>query len=245
MDWQTPKTNWAAADGVRDSDLNRIEGNILELYNADVLRTDTMLYVSTEGSDTTGDGSSSSPYRTISKALEMLPKNTGGKAAEIRIASGTYAEDVYIKGYSGVLVLTGGYNTNVVVDSFTVEGCVCYLDGVNLTLVGGSVSVVNGATLISSAMISVSAASISLNVNRGSRAVITTLESVAAAEYGLFVDGASHVSITNLTGDENATGIIVQGGSIVAYLNNNMNAMDSEYLMYSGGRIYTGSSGIN
>ena len=33
MAWIAPKTNWSAADGVRDSDFNRIEGNTLELYN--------------------------------------------------------------------------------------------------------------------------------------------------------------------------------------------------------------------
>ena len=33
MAWQTPKTNWSSADGVRDTDMNRIEGNSLELRN--------------------------------------------------------------------------------------------------------------------------------------------------------------------------------------------------------------------
>lgn len=33
MAWQTPKTNWSSADGVRDTDMNRIEGNTLELKN--------------------------------------------------------------------------------------------------------------------------------------------------------------------------------------------------------------------
>ena len=33
MAWQTPKTNWSSADGVRDTDMNRIEGNALELKN--------------------------------------------------------------------------------------------------------------------------------------------------------------------------------------------------------------------
>lgn len=33
MAWQTPKTDWSSADGVRDTDMNRIEGNALELYN--------------------------------------------------------------------------------------------------------------------------------------------------------------------------------------------------------------------
>lgn len=33
MAWQTPKTDWVAGDGTTDTDYNRIEGNILELYN--------------------------------------------------------------------------------------------------------------------------------------------------------------------------------------------------------------------
>lgn len=33
MAWQTPKTDWTMADGVRDADLNRIEGNTLHLYD--------------------------------------------------------------------------------------------------------------------------------------------------------------------------------------------------------------------
>lgn len=33
MAWQTPKTDWSSADGVRDTDMNRIEGNALELKN--------------------------------------------------------------------------------------------------------------------------------------------------------------------------------------------------------------------
>lgn len=37
MAWQTPKTNWGAADGVRNTDMNRIEENILELRNQAML----------------------------------------------------------------------------------------------------------------------------------------------------------------------------------------------------------------
>lgn len=37
MAWQTPKTNWQSADGVRDTDFNRIEGNTLELRNQAML----------------------------------------------------------------------------------------------------------------------------------------------------------------------------------------------------------------
>lgn len=33
MAWQTPKTDWAAPDGVRNTDMNRIEGNTKHLYD--------------------------------------------------------------------------------------------------------------------------------------------------------------------------------------------------------------------
>lgn len=33
MAWETPKTNWAAEDGLAATDMNRIEGNIQELYD--------------------------------------------------------------------------------------------------------------------------------------------------------------------------------------------------------------------
>lgn len=33
MAWVTPKTNWTGVDGVRDTDLNRIEGNSQHLYS--------------------------------------------------------------------------------------------------------------------------------------------------------------------------------------------------------------------
>lgn len=33
MAWETPKTDWEDAEGVTGSDFNKIEGNILELYN--------------------------------------------------------------------------------------------------------------------------------------------------------------------------------------------------------------------
>lgn len=36
MAWLTPKTDWSGADGVRNTDLNRIEGNILDLNSRSV-----------------------------------------------------------------------------------------------------------------------------------------------------------------------------------------------------------------
>lgn len=37
MSWITPKTDWTPVDGIADTDLNRIEGNILESYSGNTL----------------------------------------------------------------------------------------------------------------------------------------------------------------------------------------------------------------
>lgn len=57
---------------------------------APVLKAGKKIYVSTTGNDETGDGSESSPYATIQKAIDSLPKNLGGNTVTINVASGTY-----------------------------------------------------------------------------------------------------------------------------------------------------------
>lgn len=249
MAWQTPKTDWAAADSVRDTDFNRIEGNILELYNADALRSAKTVYVSTSGNDTTGTGSASAPYRTINKALSTIPRNLNGYAATINIAAGTYNEVVNLNGYSGPIILTGSYNTQVAVSGFTVDDCVCVLDEINIVLASVSANVTNGGVLAGSGGIMVSSVATGLNVNKGSRVAITRLNAVSTTSAAIAVDGASHVSISTMSGSDNMVAILVQGGSIVAYGSNNM-AAGRVYTQFTGGRVYTGggtggSSGIS
>lgn len=41
MAWTTPKTNWAATDGVAAADMNRIEGNISDLNSSKASTTHT------------------------------------------------------------------------------------------------------------------------------------------------------------------------------------------------------------
>lgn len=79
----------------------------------------TLVYVSdTSGNDTTGNGSSASPYKTISKALSVLG-NSGG---EIRVDQGTYTITPSVGGTSTLITmksnvaLKGGYQFNAVAD---------------------------------------------------------------------------------------------------------------------------------
>ena len=60
--------------------------------------------VSLSGSDSTGDGTSAKPFKTIQRALSVIPKDLNGYTATILIADGTYDEIVTISGfYSGTL----------------------------------------------------------------------------------------------------------------------------------------------
>ena len=104
-----PKTDWTAADGVSLVDLNRIEGNILELYNTSQVRGAVSIYVSPTGSDDTGMGTSASPYRTIAKAVDSLPYVIGDHSVTLNIAAGTYNENVLIAGFTGMLTINTTY----------------------------------------------------------------------------------------------------------------------------------------
>lgn len=61
------------------------------------------------GNDVTGDGSANRPYKTIAKALSVIPKNLGGNRATVYLRTGeNYTENVIISGfYGGELNLSG------------------------------------------------------------------------------------------------------------------------------------------
>ena len=88
-------------------DLN-IGGEFIQ--NGVPLRTSAYLplYVDTNGSDETGDGSVDNPYGTIQYAVDRVPQILN-HAVDINIAPGIYEESVHIGGFvgSGYLQLTG------------------------------------------------------------------------------------------------------------------------------------------
>lgn len=51
------------------------------------------IYVGPTGNDTTGKGTSTAPYASLTKALSVIPKDLGGQTIKISIASGTYLEE--------------------------------------------------------------------------------------------------------------------------------------------------------
>jgi hypothetical protein len=82
--------------------IKRFLGKVLTfLKNIKPLEADVTYYVATTGSDTTGDGTSAKPYKTIQRAVDILPKDLNGHIAIIQVAAGTYDEDVNILSFHG------------------------------------------------------------------------------------------------------------------------------------------------
>lgn len=239
MAWQIPKTDWTGADGVRYTDMNRIEGNILELYNS-TARADVTIYVSPTGNDNTGDGTISNPYGTITKAIESIPNNFSRKAVGINIAAGTYEEDVIIRGFDGVLKW---YSNGVVnVRSLLVEGCSVYQYGSQTNFKRGIV-IDNGASYTGQSLMYVSeASSIGIAVRNGSRFVLYNTATVSnTTSAAIEVSGSSMLYISIVAGNSNAIGIRADTGSVAGYGTMNMTATTAR-ISNTGGRIYTGSA---
>lgn len=114
------------------------------------------LYVNaTTGSDTTGDGTQSAPFKTIQKAIDTFPH---GVLCTLYVAPDTYNEAIVISGKIVTIRSTAGagstiynhYNGSIVDYALTVtDGSVVTLRG-NFTFwsTGGTIQTINGGHLI-------------------------------------------------------------------------------------------------
>ena len=84
------------------------------------LTSNVTVYVSPSGNDTTGKGTSASPYRTIQRAVNDIPKCLGGFHAAVDIAAGTYPERVTVSGFKGGRITLGVEGRAVTVNGITV-----------------------------------------------------------------------------------------------------------------------------
>lgn len=248
MAWQTPKTNWGAADGVRDSDFNRIEGNIQELYNKMDLKSAVTVYVNAvSGNDTTGTGSNTAPYKTIMKAINSLPKHLGGYNATISIASGTYDENVVINGFAGKLILSGVSNAAVNITRLTVDACVVLINSIIISTSANDapIDVENGGTLICTAQNlkanNTTTGTSGVKVGNASSLFIANTLTVTGMGGGAAVlcTQGSIAHIHTLTGSNKASGLEASNGGKISFVINSFTATSAAAATYTGGRIYS------
>lgn len=75
-------------------------GNLSPVLARRLFASSTVIYVSPSGSDTTGDGSSASPFKTIGKSVDyvLAKADLAGFGVTIKLADGTYPENITING---------------------------------------------------------------------------------------------------------------------------------------------------
>lgn len=214
MAWQAPKTDWSSSDGVRNTDLNRIEENTRVLY-LESLRGRPTITVSLSGNDTTGTGSTAAPYRTVAKALSTLPRNLNGFGAVIYFAgAGTYAETVEINNFTnGTIVLSGPNNATVSIMGLRVENASVQVSNIALTCYDNGVFVgVGGSIVCASGSINATAGGVTARY--GGLVEVTTTLNVSNAERAIQAQYGSTISVANLTGTNNTVGIYAYNSSV-------------------------------
>lgn len=241
MAWQSPKTNWGAADGVRDSDFNRIEGNILELYNVDALRAAKTIYVSTSGNDSTGAGTSASPYRTISKALSTIPKNLNGNTITLSIATGTYAEDVIVKDFCGGLITLSG-SSPVTLNSLTIVNCLVKANYLNIVTTGSiGLQATDGAIFLTTGDLTANGTSYGVSATGCSNVLISGAATVTNALTAVNASNKSGIYVSSISGSNVDTVFNASNGSQIAYGSSTVSFTDALAVTSTGGRIFSGA----
>lgn len=240
MAWTTPKTDWAPPDSVRDSDMNRIEGNILELSKSTAASM-ISLYVSPNGNDANDGTSPWTAFKTFAKAVQSIPRNLNGQYCYLYVAEGTYTEDIIIRGgFNGVVKLqcsTSGGTITAPHLSIS-EGASVELSSTVLALTRG-VSVDTGSTLMSTFLSTIrnTGYSNALVVKNNSTATIRNLNLGSTSIYGIDAGYNSRVHVDALSGTATGYAISATDGSVVSY---GVNSATGIIFTSNGGRVNTG-----
>lgn len=207
------------------------------------------VYVSTSGSDTLGDGSSTNPYATITKALSTLPKNLNGHDVTINAATGTYNADVSVSGFfGGNIILSGASGGSLTIKSLTVtDGASLHISsnisiGISGTTGTAGIVVQQGKLLSFATNVFVTAAQdIGVYVARGGFALFGNLGVSNSKSIAVQATSGATVYINSLLGTNNS-GIAIQSsnGARVGFNTKSITTASTFLTMY-GGRIYTGS----
>lgn len=207
------------------------------------------VYVAASGSNTLGDGSSTSPYATIAKGLSTLPKNLNGFDVNIHVATGTYNEDVSVSGFfGGNIILSGVSGGSITIKSLTVkDGASLHLSsnisvGVNGSAGTAGIVVQQGKLLSFATNVFVTAAqNIGVYVARGGFAMFGNLGVSNSKTIAVQATSGATVYIDSLLGTNNSGIAIQSGNGALVGFNSKSIAASATFLTMYGGRIYTGS----
>jgi hypothetical protein len=109
--------NPAGADALEVN--KEIIANGVNLNEAIAFKDANEFFVSSNGSDTTGNGSANAPYATIQKAITEA-ETTAGDNRVVNIMAGVYSENLTIS--KGSIILTGNIQSNRAIEGVAVNG---------------------------------------------------------------------------------------------------------------------------
>ena len=215
------------------------------------LTKDVTVYVSTSGNDSTGDGTSAKPYKTINRALADLPKYLGGYTATINIANGTYPEIVEVSGFSGGTLVLGTEGTSVVANGLTVQNSSKVVNRIykyeTANTAAGSIFHVTDCSdveLIGGLYVTTTSSSgkAGVKVEKGSRlhTVHGTVTVNNSGYAGVYAETGSQIYIYSLKGTGNGTPIQVGYGSVVRCGTSTIAGSSANYV-YTGSELVIGN----
>lgn len=200
------------------------------------------LYVSPSGNDTTGNGTSSAPYKTINKALSTIPKNLGGFSATVEIAAGTYDEVFNVNYFHGGNVIFAGTGT-VTLGGISVSNSLVVVERpLAFNSTGGTaINLVRGAFLLVNQPIVVNAAATGLYAQTDSVAIFNNgLEINNCTTAAVRTTTAANVYVSAVSGRSNTMGLSVDSSATFSYSTSAIAATTATRTA-SGGKIYSGA----
>jgi hypothetical protein len=236
-----PNANMDIIDTQMKTNATAISNHVAS-YTAHCLTATTTLYVATTGNDTTGDGSSSAPYATITHALSVLPNNLNGYIATINVAAGTYPEIVAINNFygggniyiNGATALTDSY----IINNLKISHCSCYVCVTGFLCTSTTniaVAVFNSYAVqllyIKSIVSAASYDGINFSVSQG----YCTDCMISNHSTGLTCNNSSIVSDSWTAGTGNTSGLYCYGGNI--YKNGTQPEGTTAEVKVAGGQI--------
>ena len=222
--------------------INGISSFVSELESVEYIKEETNVYVSTSGSDASGDGSESYPFRTIQHAINSVPKNLENKAITINIASGTYAEDVEVSGFSGGSIRLAFGTVTISTISFYESNAILSGTALSIAASGKTYGFYchRGSNVICQIPLTITGSSYGLFVGYGGRFAGRNKITINSCTYAATSTYSALLYALELDGSKNNNG--VQAAAGIAMIGTIASAMASTlYITTVGGRIYTGS----
>ena len=222
--------------------INGISAFVSELESIGYVKDSATIYVSPSGNDASGDGSADYPYKTIQHAIDCTPKYLAGKDITVNIASGTYAENILVSGFSGGSIrLEFGA---VTINSITFYETRAIISGTSLAITASGKTYGfhchRDSNIICQLPLTISGSSYGLFVGYGSRFSGRSKITVNSCTFAATSTYSALLYAVELDGSKNNNG--VQAAAGIAMIGAIAPAMASTlYATTAGGRIYTGA----